>query len=75
MFTNTAVAVLPQPAAEFICLDIETGDAPPEAVAAAIADWKAPANVKDPEKIADSAQITRSQSLATPSSCRMVFRA
>jgi hypothetical protein len=42
---------LPQPAAEFICLDIETGDAPAEAVAAALADWKAPANVKDPEKI------------------------
>ena len=48
---TTNLIPLPQPAAEFICLDIETGDAPAEAVAAAIADWKAPANVKDPEKI------------------------
>lgn len=51
MFTNAAIAVLPQPTAEFICLDIETGDAPAEAVAAALESWKAPGNVKDAAKI------------------------
>ena len=34
MFTNTAVAVLPQPAAVWLVIDLETGDAPAEAVAA-----------------------------------------
>lgn len=51
MFTNTAVAVLPQPAAVWLVLDIETGDAPAEAVAAALEAWKAPSNVKDVAKI------------------------
>lgn len=60
MFTNAAVAVLPQSAAAWLVIDIETGDAPAEAVAAAIADWKAPANVKDPEKI----EVRRQEAIA-----------
>lgn len=51
MFTNAvAVAVLPQPAAVWLTLDLETGDASPEAVTAALESWKAPANWK-PETV------------------------
>jgi hypothetical protein len=49
MLTHTATLI--QPPCSFIVLDLETGDAPPEAVAAALDGWKAPANIKDPEKI------------------------
>lgn len=49
MLTATVTQI--QPMCSYLVLDLETGDAPSEAVAAAIADWKAPANVKDPEKI------------------------
>jgi hypothetical protein len=38
--------------ARFLALDIETGNAPIEAVEAAIENLKPPANIKDPEKIA-----------------------
>ena len=38
--------------AEWIVLDLETGDASPEAVARKMQDWQPPSNVKDPEKIA-----------------------
>ncbi len=48
---TTNLIPLPQPAAAWLVLDIETGDAPAEAVAAALESWKAPSNVKDPEKI------------------------
>lgn len=37
---------VPLAPAAFVALDLETGDAPPEAIAAAIAAWKAPANWK-----------------------------
>ena len=36
---------------QHLCLDIETGDAPKEAIALAQQFWKAPANMKDPAKI------------------------
>ena len=38
-------------AAEWLALDIETGDAPEEAVAVALETWTPPANVKDPVKL------------------------
>ena len=38
--------------AEWIVLDLETGDAPTEAVARKMQDWQPPSNLKDPEKIA-----------------------
>jgi hypothetical protein len=55
MFPGTQTAAAPvialqQPAA-WLVLDLETGDAPDEAVTAALGAWKPPANVKDPEKI------------------------
>lgn len=37
--------------AKFVALDIETGNAPLEAVERAIENYKPPANIKDPEKI------------------------
>jgi hypothetical protein len=51
MMLNTATVAQIQPLCSFIVLDLETGDAPAEAVAAALDGWKAPANIKDPEKI------------------------
>lgn len=52
MFAATAVTpIMLQPGAAFIVLDLETGDAPAEAVAAAIAAWKPPANIKAEDKI------------------------
>lgn len=39
------------PAARFVVLDLETGDAPEEAIEAALIAWKPPANVKKPETI------------------------
>lgn len=44
------VAVLPQPIAEFVTLDVETGPAPATAIQEAVAAWKAPANWK-PETV------------------------
>ena len=38
--------------AEWIVLDLETGDAAMEAVARKMQDWRPPSNLKDPEKIA-----------------------
>lgn len=37
--------------ADWIVLDLETGNAPDEGVEKALANWKPPANFKDPEKI------------------------
>lgn len=51
MFANSPITlVTPLRPAAFVVLDLETGDAPPEAVAAAIAAWKAPSNWK-PETV------------------------
>lgn len=47
----TANLVQIQPLCDFIVIDLETGDAPPEAIEAALSGWKPPANVRDPEKI------------------------
>jgi hypothetical protein len=44
------VLALTAPAA-WLCLDLETGDAPEEAVSTALEGWKPPSNLKDPEKI------------------------
>lgn len=58
MLTNTVTQIQPprHPFTEArvtsIVLDLETGDAPAEAVAEAMAGWKAPGNIKDPDKIA-----------------------
>lgn len=51
MTTATAPAVAAAPAAAYLVLDLETGDAPAESVEAAIAAWKAPSNIKDLDKI------------------------
>lgn len=51
MMLNTATVAQIQPLCSFIVLDLETGDAPAEAVAAALESWKAPSNVKDAAKI------------------------
>lgn len=51
MIANTAtVLTLPAPTARFLVLDIETGDAPEEAITAAVNAWKAPSNWK-PETV------------------------
>lgn len=48
---QTPITLLaPLAPAAFVCLDLETGDAPPEAIAEAIAAWKAPGNWK-PETV------------------------
>lgn len=53
MFTATAATpIIPQPAAAFVVLDIETADATPDAISAALEAWKPPANIKDEDKIA-----------------------
>ncbi len=54
--TNTTPIHLPRPSFKEACvtsivLDLETGDAAPEAIAAAMTDWRPPSNLKDPEKI------------------------
>lgn len=46
------VVALAQPA-RWVCLDLETGDAPDVAIDAALEGWKAPANIRDPAKIAE----------------------
>lgn len=38
--------------AEYICLDIETGNGPEEAIQRALAAWAPPANIRDEDKIA-----------------------
>lgn len=48
---EAAPVFIPASKAKYIVLDIETGDAPEDAIAAAGENWKAPANVKDPAKI------------------------
>ena len=45
----------------YVVLDIETGFAPDEAVQKALAGWEPPANIKDPEKLAER----RSQAYAS----------
>lgn len=51
--TQTATPLtITQTTARFLALDIETGNAPIEAVEAAIDNLKPPANIKDPDKIA-----------------------
>lgn len=68
MFANSPITlVTPLRPAAFVVLDLETGDAPPEAVAAAIEAWKAPSNWKpdtvaakrkeEAEKIAEKAAL------------------
>jgi hypothetical protein len=49
MLNNVQPLTITQPA-QWLCLDIETGDAPDAAIAAAIANWKAPSNWK-PETV------------------------
>lgn len=49
---TTATPITTGQTARFLALDIETGNAPIEAVEAAIENLKPPANIKDPEKIA-----------------------
>ena len=49
MLTATVTAI--QPVCSYLVLDLETGDAPTEAVAAALESWKAPSNIKDTAKI------------------------
>lgn len=58
MFTATpqitapVLQLVPQPApAAWLVFDLETGDAPEEAIQAALTGWKPPANIKDGEKI------------------------
>lgn len=53
---TTAIPIIPQRSAAFVVLDIETGDADPQAIAAAIDAWKPPTNIKDEEKIATRRQ-------------------
>jgi hypothetical protein len=49
---TTATPITTGQTARFLALDIETGNAPIEAVEQAIENLKPPANIKDPEKIA-----------------------
>jgi hypothetical protein len=49
---TTATPITTGQTARFLALDIETGNAPIEAVEAAIENLKPPANIKDPDKIA-----------------------
>lgn len=49
---TTASPITTGQTARFLALDIETGNAPIEAVEAAIENLKPPANIKDPDKIA-----------------------
>lgn len=44
-------AVIPLAPATFLVIDLETGDAPAEAVEQALAGWTPPGNLKDPVKI------------------------
>lgn len=43
--------VIPLAPATFVVIDLETGDAPAEAVEQALAGWTPPGNLKDPVKI------------------------
>ncbi len=43
--------IIPQPAAAFVVLDLETGDAPEDAIQQALDAWTPPSNIKDPAKI------------------------
>ena len=47
---NTPLAAHMLSPAQYVVIDLETGDAPPDAIAAAIAAWKAPSNWK-PETV------------------------
>ncbi len=47
----TVTKIIPQPSAVFAVLDLETGDAPAQAIAAAMEAWKAPGNWK-PDTVA-----------------------
>lgn len=51
--TPAALAAHALEPAHWLALDLETGDAPEEAIQAALKDWRPPSNVKDPEKIAN----------------------
>ncbi|MFO1351866.1 MAG: hypothetical protein U1F68_14830 [Gammaproteobacteria bacterium] len=53
MIATTPNAVpLPMSSASYVVIDLETTDAPAEAITDALARWKPGGNVKDPEKIA-----------------------
>lgn len=47
----TVTPIIPQPSAAFVVLDLETGDAPAQAIATAMEAWKAPSNWK-PDTVA-----------------------
>ncbi|MFZ1643742.1 MAG: ribonuclease H-like domain-containing protein [Candidatus Contendobacter sp.] len=47
----TVTPIIPQPSAAFVVLDLETGNAPTQAIAAAMEEWKAPGNWK-PDTVA-----------------------
>ena len=51
MLETNSVVISPSIAADWVCLDIETGNAPEDAINRKLEEWKPPANVKDPEKI------------------------
>lgn len=52
MLGQSTIQIQPKPEpARWLVLDIETGNAPEDAVAQALEAWKPPANMKDPEKI------------------------
>ena len=52
MFASSSHAVVSITApASYLVLDVETGDAPEEAIASAMRNWRPPANVKDQDKI------------------------
>ena len=55
MFANNSVTKFPSVAfsahAQYLVLDIETGNAPAEAIENALNSWEPPKNYKDPEKI------------------------
>jgi hypothetical protein len=52
MMGNAAIPLQPKPEpARFLVLDIETGEAPQEAIARAIEAWRPPANLRDQGKI------------------------
>lgn len=46
-----APVFVPASKSKYVVLDIETGDAPDDAIAAAVENWKPPANIKDAAKI------------------------